>query len=256
MAEAAALLISLAAFGASEVLKNGQLHYTRLAREAGADGVELRAELLRDADAELPALAATGFVAVYSDPAPLWRVGDGALDLGALELGLARAALLGAKRLKMSIGGFTPERSRDSLHDLRRRLGEAPAVELVIENDQTPKAGTLHALTRFFAEADAAGLDLGLVFDMGNWHWLGECPQRAAARIGARVRYVHTKGVFRRPDRWVAVPLAESVAPWRAVLRALPAGQPWAIEYPLQGEDLLAVTGAELGLLRTTREIG
>ncbi|WP_249937275.1 sugar phosphate isomerase/epimerase [Roseateles sp. DAIF2] len=256
MAERAPLLISLAAFGASAVLKQGQLHYTRLAREAGADGVELRAELLRDAEAELPALAATGLVAVYSDPAPLWRADDGGLNLAALEQGLARAAWLGARRLKMSIGGFDAERSRDSLHELRRRLAGEPRVELVIENDQTLRAGTLRALQRFSAEAETAGLDLGLVFDMGNWHWLGECPLRAAEAIGARVRYIHAKGVFRRPDRWVAVPLAESAAPWRAVLRALPQGQPWAIEYPLQGEDLVAVTRAELALLNETREIG
>ena len=40
-------------------------------------------------------------------------------------------------------------------------------------------------------------------------------------------------------------PLAESAAPWRAVLRALPANVPWAIEYPLMGDDLLAVTTQE-----------
>lgn len=255
MAEAAPLLISLAAFGASEVLERGQLHYTQLAREAGADGVEVRAELLLDPEAELPALAATGCVAVYSEPAPLWHPDDGLLDHAALEQGLARAQRLGARRLKMSIGGFDPQHSRHSLHDLRRRLAETPAVELLIENDQTLKAGTLAALKRFEAEARDAGLDLGLVFDMGNWHWLGECPLGAAQALGTQVRYIHTKGVFRRPDRWVAVPLAESAAPWRAVLRALPTGQPWAIEYPLQGEDLVAVTRAELTLLKQTREI-
>lgn len=256
MAETAAapLLISLAAFGASEVLKLGQLHYTRLAREAGVDGVEVRAELLRDPAAELPELAATGCVAVYSNPEPLWA-SDGTLDAQALERGLHAAQLLGAGRLKMSIGGFDAAISRASLQTLRHRLAGAP-VELVIENDQTLKAGTLVALQRFFAAQDEAGLDLGLVFDMGNWHWLGECPQRAAEAFAARVRYVHAKGVFRRPDRWVAVPLAESAAPWRAVLRALPADQPWAIEYPLQGEDLVAHTRAELGLLKTTRDIG
>jgi hypothetical protein len=34
------------------------------------------------------------------------------------------------------------------------------------------------------------------------------------------------------------------------VLRALPAEVPRAIEYPLQGEDLLGVTRAEVTLLR------
>ncbi len=62
-----------------------------------------------------------------------------------------------------------------------------------------------------------------MTFDMGNWHWSGECPLQAAAALAPQVRYVHCKGVQRQPQRWVAVPLAESSAPWRAVLRALPA---------------------------------
>jgi len=61
---------------------------------------------------------------------------------------------------------------------------------------------------------------------------------------------VHCKGVQRQPQRWVAVPLAESAAPWRAVLRALPAGVPWAIEYPLAGDDLIAVTRQQVQQLR------
>ncbi len=89
-----------------------------------------------------------------------------------------------------------------------------------------------------------------MTFDMGNWHWVGECPLQSAQALAPRVRYVHCKGVQRQPQRWVAVPLAESAAPWRAVLRALPADVPWAIEYPLAGDDLLAVTRGEIGQLR------
>ena len=66
---------------------------------------------------------------------------------------------------------------------------------------------------------------------------------------------MHCKGVQRRPDKWVAVPLAESSAPWRAVLRALPAEVPHAIEYPLVGNDLVAVTRAELNAVRVARSL-
>jgi hypothetical protein len=64
------------------------------------------------------------------------------------------------------------------------------------------------------------------------------------------VVYVHCKGVQRQPQRWVAVPLAESSAPWRTVLRALPVDVPWAIEYPLAGDDLLSVVQREIEQLR------
>jgi hypothetical protein len=69
------------------------------------------------------------------------------------------------------------------------------------------------------------------------------------------VRYIHCKGVQRLPTKWVAVPLTESAAPWRAVLRALPADVPHAIEYPLVGDDLLAVTRAQLGGVRAARSM-
>ena len=246
------VLISLASFGAAEVMRHGQRHFAELSRDAGADGVEVRGELLHaDADAgaaELAGLREVGNVAVYSEPEGLWTTA-GALNTAALQGAQDRAARLGAARFKMSIGGFG-RHSVASLAELKSRLA-GTAAELVIENDQTAVAGTLGALRLFFAAADAAGLALPMTFDLGNWHYLGECPLQAAAAFGARVGYVHTKGVQRRPDKWVAVPLAESSAPWRAVLRALPANVPWAIEYPLAGDDLPAVVRHELGVLRT-----
>ncbi len=246
-----AVLISLSSFGAAEVRRHGQLWFARLAHEAGADGVEVRGELLAAPEAELRALAAfgaeTGCARVYSCPLGLWRA-DGALDAAVLEQALAHTRLLGAARLKMAIGGFRRE-SAASLPALAAQLA-GRGVELVIENDQSVGAGTLPALVDFFAACDRAGLELGMTFDMGNWHWLGECPLGAARALGARVRYVHCKGVQRTPRQWVAVPLADSSAPWRALLRALPAGQPWAIEYPLAGDDLPALTRSHLDALR------
>lgn len=245
----APILISLSSFGAAEVRRHGQLWFTRLAEAAGADGVEVRGELLVDGDAELGAIAdaAARMQRVYSSPEGLWR-DDGTLDEGALERALASAAGLRAMRLKMSIGGYRAA-SRATLDALRERLHEA-STELLVENDQTDSAGTLSALAPFFAARRERSVPLGMTFDIGNWHWTGECPLQAAQALAAQVRYVHCKGVQRQPQRWVAVPLAESAAPWRAVLRALPAGVPWAIEYPLAGDDLLAVTRGQLARLR------
>ncbi|NDP40072.1 MAG: TIM barrel protein [Rhodoferax sp.] len=246
------ILISLSAFGAAEVRRHGQLWFTQLSHAAGADGVEVRSELLVDAATELPALAqaihAANKSVVYSSARYLWSA-DGMLDCAALERALAAAHTLGAARVKMAIGGFGPA-SHGTLSALQDRL-HAAQTELVIENDQTPGAGTLAALQDFFDRANAQGIFLGMTFDMGNWHWTGECPLQAAAALAPQVRYVHCKGVQRQPQRWVAVPLAESSAPWRAVLRALPADVPWAIEYPLTGDDLMAVTRQEVDQLRT-----
>jgi sugar phosphate isomerase/epimerase len=244
------VLISLSSFGAAEVGRHGQLWCSQLARAAGADSVEVRGELLRDPATELPALA--GHAAVYSSPEGLWAEG-GWLDSAALARGIAAAKTLGARRLKMAIGGFN-RASHGSLWGLKVQLAETH-IELLIENDQTVRAGTLPAMVDFFNAADQAGLSLGMTFDMGNWHWVGECSLEAAKALGHRVRYVHCKGVQRLPAKWVAVPLAESSAPWRAVLRALPADVPHAIEYPLIGDDLLAVTREQIALIRAARAL-
>jgi sugar phosphate isomerase/epimerase len=245
------LLISLSAFGAAEVRRHGQAWFSQLALDAGADGVEVRSELLVDAPRELPAIAqlvrAAGKSVVYSSAEPLWRA-DAALDTAALARAIEATKTLGAARLKMSIGGFS-QAPHGTLAPLRMPLLQA-AVELVIENDQTPGAGTLAAMQDFFQAANDIGFPLGMTFDMGNWHWTGECPLQAASVLGAQVSYVHCKGVQRLAKGWVAVPLGASSAPWRAVLRALPANVPWAIEYPLAGDDLLAVTQTEITQLR------
>ena len=248
---ATSILISLSAFGAYEVRRHGQAWFTQLALDAGADGVDVRSELLLDTPRELLTIAelmrAARKAVVYSSAEPLWRA-DGQLDLYALERAIASTQTLGAMRLKMSIGGFS-EASQGSLVPLKIHLRQA-AVELVIENDQTPAAGTLDAMRNFFHAANHSGFPLGMTFDMGNWHWTGECPLQAATALAPQVSYVHCKGVQRLAKKWVAVPLSASSAPWRAVLRALPANVPWAIEYPLQGDELLAVTRSEITQLR------
>ncbi len=246
------ILISLSAFGASEVRRDGQLWFARLAADAGADGVEVRAELLANPDEELAEIAHAlpDLLRVYSTPEPLCGE-SGAIDLDAFDRALKATALLKAPRLKMSLGNRARPSVAD-LEDLRERLAATP-VELLVENDQTFGGGTLDELQRFFAAADAQGLAWGMTFDIGNWHWAGECPRLAAEALSDRVRYVHIKGVQRRPDRWIAVTPEDSAAAWRSVLRSLPPNVPWAIEYPLMGDDLPAVTAREVTFLRAAR---
>lgn len=254
---AAPVLVSLGAYGASEVRRHGQLTFARIALAAGADGLEVRGELQPDeasaALAEIDAIARLArqhrAALVYSSPEGLWDA-EARLDESALARGLETALRLGAPQLKMSIGGYHHGAST-TLATLAARLREVP-VTLLIENDQTATAGTVTALEAWVADARRHALPVALTFDLGNWHWLGECPLEAARALGPQVRYVHCKGVERQGRRWVAVPLAESAAAWRASLALLPAGLPWAIEYPLVGDDLVAVTRRELQTLRDT----
>ncbi|WP_240538482.1 sugar phosphate isomerase/epimerase [Rhodoferax sp. PAMC 29310] len=245
------VLISLSSFGAAEVRRHGQLWFSQLSFDAGADGVEVRSELIVD---ELHELAAIRQLAceeqkalVYSCALPLWDP-IGELDSNALNRAIQATLTLGATRLKMSIGGFKPS-SRSTLDTVHAMLKGLP-FDVVIENDHTVAAGSLPALQHFFVASRASPFKPGMTFDVGNWHWAGECPLLAAQSLSCYVAYIHCKGVQRLPRQWVAVPLSDSSAPWRAVLRALPQGTPWAIEYPLIGDDLLQVTRDEIAQLR------
>ncbi|NYT59174.1 TIM barrel protein [Alcaligenaceae bacterium] len=246
------VFVSLGSFGATEVKRHGQEWFVRLCHEAGADGVEIRGELLTGHDGELDALARTvrdlGLACVYSSPDMLWD-SQGKLAEQHLDNGLAAARALGSKTLKMSIGGFGGAADH-AWPCLDQRLAEQD-ITLLIENDQTPTAGAVNVLQAFFKQADHAGLNLGMTFDMGNWHWNGECPMQAAQAFSGRVSYIHCKGVQRQLTRWIAVPLQDSAAPWRALLRAMPCGVPRAIEYPLVGEDLASITRSAIQQLRT-----
>jgi sugar phosphate isomerase/epimerase len=249
--QALTVFISLSSFGAAEVRRHGQLWFSQLSFDAGADGVEVRSELIVD---ELHELAAIRQLAseekkalVYSCALPLWDP-IGELDSNALNRAIQATLTLGATRLKMSIGGFNPS-SRSTLDTVHAMLKGLP-FDVVIENDHTVAAGSLTALQHFFAASSVSPFKPGMTFDVGNWHWAGECPLLAAQSLSRYVAYIHCKGVQRLPRQWVAVPLSDSSAPWRAVLRALPQGTPWAIEYPLIGDDLLQVTRDEIAQLR------
>ena len=266
MHEGPEVFVSLSSFGTTEVRRHGQLGFAALCADAGADGVEVRGELLSEASAVSSELHALGGLArerglslVYSSPDGLWT-DTGQFDDSALLRALEHAQDLGAPRLKMSIGAYNPTDTA-GMARMAHLLAILPAhsptkkpVELVVENDQTLGAGTLPPLQAFFTAMQTVGLPsseqpLGMTFDMGNWHWTGEDPLLAAQLLASRVVYVHCKGVQRQPHQWVAVPMAASTAPWRTLLRALPAAVPRAIEYPLQGDDLLSVTRVQVALV-------
>lgn len=245
----AKILISLSSFGRQLALEQGQAALAEIAAAAGADGVEYRGELQRDEDGEIAAQRAVaqahGLDTVWSSPEGIWTA-DGVLDVGALTRAFDTAKALGAYRVKMSLGGYRCGTELTQLATWIQRDG----IELVVENDQTDSAGTSLPLQDFFGRTRALGWRIPMTFDMGNWHWTGEDPLRCADEFAHYVGYVHAKGVFRRPADWIAVPMRESQAAWRAVLRRLPADVPRAIEYPLQGEDLTAVTRAAVEQLR------
>ncbi|MFH8136167.1 sugar phosphate isomerase/epimerase family protein [Pantoea osteomyelitidis] len=243
------IIVVTAAYGQQQVTAlGGQRALLPVIQQAGADGVEIRRELLDDAAlTSLPelgkAIAAHRLRAFYSVPDALFMA-DGALN-PQLDRYLSEAEQLNARLLKFSLGHYAGDFDSKKL---RQALAHQ-SVKLVVENDQTA-CGKLAPLTRFFAEFGDAHMSHGMTFDMGNWLWTGEKAEDAAQLLGRYIGYIHVKAAVPHHDSFRAIALDDADDQWRTLLKQLPASVPRGIEFPLEGDDLVAVTRRYVDLLR------
>ncbi|ELN2738392.1 sugar phosphate isomerase/epimerase family protein [Pluralibacter gergoviae] len=242
------IIVVTAAYGNDRVAAmGGQQALLPVIAAAGADGVEIRRELL-DAQAldALPQLSENierhGLQACYSAPEALFEP-DGSLNPRLPAL-LQEANVLNAMWLKLSLGHFT---HKAALAPLRAILADS-GIALTIENDQTEN-GRLAPMQRFKAAVKVLSLPVALTFDMGNWLWVDESPEEAARMLAPGVGYIHVKAAAPGHHHWRAVP-PDSDPRWAALLNQLPADAPRGIEFPLEGRDLTAVTRHYVNLLR------
>lgn len=242
------IIVVTAAYGNDRVAAmGGQPAVLPVIAAAGADGVEIRRELLNAQELDaLPELgdniAKQGLQAYYSAPEALFEP-DGAMNPRLPAL-LQEAHMLNAAWLKLSLGHFT---HKTALAPLRAVLADSPAA-LTIENDQT-LCGRLAPMQRFQAAVRVLNLPIALTFDMGNWLWVDESPEEAARMLAPAVGYIHVKAAQPGHHHWRAVP-PDSDPRWAALLDRLPADAPRGIEFPLEGRDLTAVTRHYVNLLR------
>ena len=255
-AEPPAVLVATSAFGHSLIAEHGQAAVLPWLRQAGADGVEIRRELLPDGfdafEALARACAEASLSVVYSAADALWN-GDG-LAPGVMAR-LEESRRLGALAVKFSLGHYASDASPASHASAWQQLCDALRATatplLLVENDQTPQGGTIDPLAATLADARAAGCPLYMTFDIGNWRWTGADPLTAAQTLGPYVRYLHCKGVvFTRDTPHASVPTPQALSEWQALLAHFPRGVTRAIEYPLQGPRWVSVTRSQLNRLR------
>lgn len=247
--DASATLVAISAYDQSTVTAHGYSTILSWLTLAGADGVEIRRELLPVGFEDFIGLGRTcadlDLAVIYSAPERLWEVDRFAADL---DKQIVEAAALGAVAIKVPMGHYPGENQVDWVA-LSERLAAAPP--LLIENDQTPEGGTLEPLAACLEDASSAGCPLGMTFDMGNWLWTSTDPLEAARRLGPFIRYLHCKGVVSDHGQLEAsVPDERELSALHSLLTYLPAQLPRAIEYPLRGENLLAITAEQLTRLR------
>ena len=105
--------IVASAFGADAIRRDGHAAWVEVAARAGAAAFEVRRELFAsEAQTGLSALRALGEAIgahgmwpIYSTPATLYTA-SGALDEAALRLAAVEADALGARFVKLQLGGF------------------------------------------------------------------------------------------------------------------------------------------------------
>lgn len=240
--------ISLSSYGADLVRQQGQLSFVELLAAAGARRIEWREELLTHEQPEELAQAAAQYhlESVFSSPLELWVAGR-AQPNAELVATLDRAQTFGSRWLKVSLGYFTDTNDLESLHAL---LDRHP-VKLLVENDQTLHGGRIEPLQRFFSEVERLGLPVKMTFDIGNWQWQDQSALTAARLLGRHVDYLHCKAVARRPDgKLVALPPgATDLHVWEQLLKHMTQGITRAVEFPLQGDDLIDVTAQQVAAL-------
>lgn len=237
MTDAVDVVIVASAFGMDAVRAHGHLKWADASKQAGATGFEVRRELFADeADAAPQALralgkeiAALGLWSVYSTPASLYTP-DGGLDADALRASIEEAIALGARFVKLQLGGFGAEANAAVIADYMR----CADVRLVVENGQLAEGGSLAQFTGLFDALEReghAGL-LGMTFDIGNWAWRDVAPLDAAGPLAAHVEYIHCKTtVGEGARRFPAAPAAGDTQ-FAAVLDKLPRHVPRGIEFP------------------------
>ncbi|MBV9659366.1 MAG: sugar phosphate isomerase/epimerase [Verrucomicrobia bacterium] len=250
------VVVATPAIGAALVRERGQADFVPIVAGAGADGIEIRRELLVETR-DLPRLPALGdaikthgLFAVYSAPIELFAA-NRELNLAEVERVFAEAAQLHAHLVKLPLGHFGG--GLEALHTFLKR--HADAGRLLVENDQTAYGGTLAPVRAFFSACRDAGLAVGMTFDVGNWTWTGENAQTAASALAPFVEYVHLKTGQRAGDAWVAVPVADDDPNWRQVLAVFAPDLPLGIEYPITGDNLTDATRAQVSRLKATSQI-
>lgn len=246
------VIIVTSSYGADYIKRcGGQSYVLPIIKQAGADGVEIRRELLEQQELlQLSELAqqisAHKLICFYSVPFHLF-ITENEINPDIRHY-FDEAKQLGAKLIKFSLGYYS---EKSDLTKLKNILREYFDIQLVVENDQT-ECGIIAPFEAFFTQVIALSLPIKMTFDTGNWLCLEEDPQIAAQKLGQYVGYIHVKAAkLITKGKIAALPPNDLSDEWMQLINnLLPKNVVRGIEFPLEGDDLVSVSKKYVLLLK------
>lgn len=231
-----------AAFGADEVMENGQEAYVPIVVNSGAKGIEVRRELLSAIHMSLSELGEVierqQLHAAYSAAVTIWNEA-GELNHDVISAVLDEASAIKASFVKVCLGGYNP--SVSDLKELKRLVDEyatSRGIQIALENDQSEGGGTIPPLRNFLQDASRAEIALKMTFDLGNWLWTGENIVEAAKVFAPQTVYIHAKyGVLASGTWKVTAPPIEENTDWQEAMKYFHREIPVAIEFPIFSKE-------------------
>jgi hypothetical protein len=221
----------------------GQADLIRQIADLAVGTVEIRREYIQHFKRELPKIRERAhrdhMRVLYSVPDEIFV--NGRINPN-LQQYLNEGKAMGIEAIKWNVGDFAHFKGR--LKDALQPI-VSQGIQVNVENDQTETSGSMQSLISFLTAVEANAIDLGCVYDMGNWRFVQENELAAAAKLGRYVRYIHVKDVRNENGKPVVCPLDDGVIQWRDVLDRLPQNVPVAIEYPVDDKSIL-IKGIQL----------
>ncbi|AEV95968.1 sugar phosphate isomerase/epimerase family protein [Pediococcus claussenii] len=207
-----------------------QLELLQELYELGFRSFEVRREFFFNIDEEIPAIRnwaqEHNIELFYSIPDELFV--DGMLNSKLLQY-IKESHTMGIKKAKFNIGDYEHFQGdfKASFETLEKTLD---GLEINVENDQTQTSGRIKPILKFLNDIKNSQINVGYVYDLGNWEFTGENFFEAAETLKNFIRYIHVKDVTEGPE---VRPLDEGQLDWRKALDVLPTNVPIALEYPV-----------------------
>lgn len=224
----------------SEYIKNGfkQEQLFEFVDSCNVSNIEVRREYIKDLDSELDAISKVAkkmnINIFYSVPKTIFV--DGKVDKKNLNKYLKEAKQMNCNDVKLNIGNYG-----DYKGNLKEDLKEISDsnINITVENDQTYENGTYKNIFRFLNDCKVKNIDIGYVYDIGNWYWVSEDEIENAKKLKEFTTYIHLKDIKKTNDCNITLPLDKGNIKWREVMDILPKNIPVGLEYPC--DDILFV---------------